>query len=84
MTGRYAGVNNAKITNRPTCGGDTKQGIVSKATGQSGLTRVQSNSKTNIRTNINYKLSLSRSCNIPGKNNKVVGLTTRIGGITRM
>lgn len=83
MAGSYAGVNNAKITNRSTCGGNKKQGIVSKATGQSGLTRVQLNSK-NQRTNIKYTLSLSTTCSIPGKDNKVVGLTTRIGGITRM
>ena len=83
MAGSYAGVNKAKITNRSTCGGDKKAGLVSTATGQSGYTRVQLNMKSK-NCPCSYSNFLGKPCTGILTKNKVVGLTTRIGGITRM
>lgn len=78
MAGKYAGVNNRKLTNRPTCGGDKKQGSVPKAT--SFFIANSTGNKYRTRTNTNYPLS-SKSCPKSWNNYKTVGSTTKINGM---
>lgn len=83
MAGKYVGVNNAKITNRSTCGGDKKAGLVSTATGQSGFTRVQLNYYAhNCPCSYSYFLKKNRKTCPPEWNNyRTVGSTTKINGM---
>ena len=81
MAGKYAGVNNRQITNRPTCGGNKKAGLVSTATGQSGFTRVQLNYYAHKCPCSYTKFLNMKTCPKPWNNYRVVGSTTKINGM---